>query len=76
MCWEGGETTLWAGPVFFAFFFPPRGPPELRLWPGRAEAGAARSSSASESPILEFADKDMLRRGSLERGEGGEARGE
>jgi len=76
MCCEGGETALWAGPVFVALFLPPKGPAEPRLRAGRAEAGVARLSSASESATLEFADNDLLMRGSLEReGEGG-ARGE
>jgi len=43
---------------------------------GRAEAGVARLSSASESATLEFVDKDVLMRGSLERGEAEGPRGE
>ena len=50
-----------------AFDGPPLPPDKTRLRAGRAEAGVERSSSVSESTILEFVDSDLLRRGSRER---------
>ena len=67
MSWEG-VTPVSTGRDFFrdALEGPPLPPDETRLRPGRAEATVERSSSVSESTILEFMDSDLLRRGSRE----------
>ncbi len=67
MCCEGGETLLFLGCLLDAFlgpFFPPVRP---RLRPMRAEATVAKSSLCmSDSVFLEFAETDLLGRGSLD----------
>jgi hypothetical protein len=68
MYWEGGETLLPLDCFLIAFVGPHLPPARPHLQPGRALvlAGKEKSSSASVSAFLEFADADLFWRESLD----------
>ena len=67
MCCEGGETLLYPDCFLDAFLGPFLPPVRPRLRPVRAAATEGCSSlSMSDSVFLEFAETDLLRRGSLD----------
>ncbi len=67
MCCEGGESLLFPGCFLDAFLGPFLPPVRPRLRPVRAAAMVAKSSlSMTDSVFLEFAETDLLRRGSLD----------
>jgi hypothetical protein len=68
MYWEGGETLLPLDCFLIAFVGPPLPPARPHLQPGGAVVlvDKEKSSSASVSAFLEFADADLLRRESLD----------
>ena len=67
MCCEGGETLLYPDCFLDAFLGPFLPPVRPRLRPVRAAATEGGSLlSMSDSVFLEFAETDLLRRGSLD----------
>ena len=69
MCCEGGETLLYPDCFLDTFLGPFLPPVKPRLRPVRAAAATAAgfsSLSMSDSVFLEFAETDLLRRGSLD----------
>jgi hypothetical protein len=67
MCCEGGKTLLFLGCFLDAYLGPFLPPVRLRLRPVRVAATVVKSSlSMSDSVFLEFAETDLLRRGSLD----------